>query len=104
MTPAQSRLLTFVCDYTDQTSASPSFAEMKEALGFSSNARVHAIMGNLVRDGWIAYSGVRNIQILKRPLWLSPYGLPALERLPAADLKALAVRIVLLQSSRRVSA
>jgi SOS-response transcriptional repressor LexA len=104
MTPVQSRLLTYIIDYTDQAGASPSFAEMKEAMGFASNARVHAIMGNLVRDGWIAYSGVRNIQVLRRPLWLSPYGLRALEALTPLELENLAVRIVLIQAGRRVAA
>ena len=106
MTPVQSRLLTFLCDYTDQHCCSPSFDEIKDALGLSTKSGVARLVDVLERDSWVKRGpgGARNIMVLRRPLWLSPYGLRALEALTAADLENLAVRIVLIQAGRRVAA
>lgn len=104
MTPVQARLLTFIISYSDAEGASPSFTEMMAALGITSRGGMHEHMRQLVRDGWIEYSGVRNISILKRPLWLSPYGLPALEKLSDGELADLGVRITIIQAARRQAA
>lgn len=105
MTPKQARLLAFIISYTDRTSASPSFDEMKDAMCLASKASVHRLLGPLQLQGWVERSRhhARDIRILKRPGQDSPYRVEALRAMSLDDFNALVRAAKIVIAERRAS-
>jgi SOS-response transcriptional repressor LexA len=103
MTPVQSKLLRFIIEYTDVRACSPSFDEMAAGIGLRSKSGVDRVLRALVRDGWIEYSGTRNITILKRPGAGDPYSFDALRGLSRRRFSALISDVNAVISERRAT-
>lgn len=54
MTPRQRDLFTFIKGYIARTGYSPSFEEMRVALGLASKSSIHTLISALRRDGFLA--------------------------------------------------
>lgn len=74
LTRKQSELLTYVAQYQELNGgASPSFEEMKNAIGLRSKSGVHRLMTALKERGFVAtpFNAVRAIQVVKLPRTLT---------------------------------
>ena len=54
MTPRQKQLLDFIRDYRTEHGISPTYCEMKEAMGLASKSAVHRLIDGLVQRGQLA--------------------------------------------------
>lgn len=71
MTPAQKKLFDFIRAYiTEHDGVSPSFDEMKDAMGLASKSGIHRLITALKDQGYIATgrrASARQIEVLRLP-------------------------------------
>lgn len=69
LTRKQLALLTFLAERAEQSPVSPSYEEMKEALGFKAKSGVHRLIWALERRGFISIrpKQARSIIVLRGP-------------------------------------
>lgn len=65
LTKRQRDLLTYIRSYVGQHGFSPSFEEMKEALGLASKSGVHRLVSALVERGYVKsmYARARSVEL-----------------------------------------
>ena len=69
LTPKQHKLLMYIDDFIKQTGHSPSFEEMKEAVGLKSKSGIHAMLNSLEERGFIRKLAhrARALEVIKTP-------------------------------------
>ena len=69
LTPKQHKLLVFIDGFIKETGHSPSFEEMKEAVGLKSKSGIHALISALEERGFIRKlpHRARALEVLKVP-------------------------------------
>lgn len=69
LTPKQHKLLIFIDDFINQNGHSPSFEEMKSAVGLKSKSGIHALINSLEERGFIRKLAhkARALEVLKLP-------------------------------------
>lgn len=69
LTPKQFQLLNFICDYTGRHGYSPSFDEMKLAMGLKSKSGIYQLAESLEKRGYIKRepNKSRAIEVVKHP-------------------------------------
>lgn len=79
LTRKQHQLLLYINDYLSDTGTSPSFDEMKEALGLKSKSGIHRLVTGLEERGFIRRlpHRARALEVLKLPQTATAEGKPA---------------------------
>lgn len=69
LTPKQHKLLIYIDDFIKTTGHSPSFEEMKEAVGLKSKSGIHALLNSLEERGFIRKLAhkARALEVIKLP-------------------------------------
>lgn len=69
LTPKQHKLLMYIDEFIAQTGHSPSFEEMKEAVGLKSKSGIHALINSLEERGFIRKLAhkARALEVIKLP-------------------------------------
>ncbi len=69
LTPKQHKLLMYIDAFINQTGHSPSFEEMKEAVGLKSKSGIHALLNSLEERGFIRKLAhkARALEVIKLP-------------------------------------
>ena len=69
LTPKQHNLLVYIDNFIKETGHSPSFEEMKEAVGLKSKSGIHALINALEERGFIRKLAhkARALEVLKMP-------------------------------------
>ena len=69
LTPKQHKLLMYIDTFITQTGHSPSFEEMKEAVGLKSKSGIHALLNSLEERGFIRKLAhkARALEVIKLP-------------------------------------
>ena len=69
LTPKQHKLLMYIDTFINQTGHSPSFEEMKEAVGLKSKSGIHALLNSLEERGFIRKLAhkARALEVIKLP-------------------------------------
>ncbi|MBR5598964.1 MAG: transcriptional repressor LexA [Alphaproteobacteria bacterium] len=69
LTPKQHKLLMYIDEFIKQTGHSPSFEEMKEAVGLKSKSGIHAMLNSLEERGFIRKLAhrARALEVIKVP-------------------------------------
>ena len=69
LTPKQHKLLMYIDDFIKTTGHSPSFEEMKEAVGLKSKSGIHALLNSLEERGFIRKLAhkARALEVIKLP-------------------------------------
>ena len=69
LTPKQHKLLMYIDDFIKQTGHSPSFEEMKEAVGLKSKSGIHALLNSLEERGFVRKLAhkARALEVIKLP-------------------------------------
>ena len=69
LTPKQHNLLVYIDNFIKETGHSPSFEEMKEAVGLKSKSGIHALINALEERGFIRKLAhkARSLEVLKMP-------------------------------------
>ena len=69
LTPKQHKLLMYIDEFINKTGHSPSFEEMKEAVGLKSKSGIHALINSLEERGFIRKLAhkARALEVIKLP-------------------------------------
>ncbi|MBR5154338.1 MAG: transcriptional repressor LexA [Alphaproteobacteria bacterium] len=69
LTPKQHKLLVYIDEFIKQTGHSPSFEEMKEAVGLKSKSGIHALLNSLEERGFVRKLAhkARALEVIKVP-------------------------------------
>ena len=106
LTAKQNQLLHFIADRLNESGISPSFDEMKDALGLKSKSGIHRLIKALEERGFLGRlpNRARALEVLKMPESASPavdqsnvvrpsFGKPGLSSVPASNSENSAVEI-----------